>query len=554
MSRFLDKKRPNIGYLALILMFLSQVSGITIAQQTSDSGQATVEGTVVNAMNSRQIPRAGVLLRNIQQTNNVVWTRADDTGRFFFKNVDPGTYRLSGDRQGFFMENRKNATQTLVDVSARGHLTNVLVRLFPFAVVAGRIVDEKNDPIQNVEVRLYAWDYVRGRRLLGSKASATTDDRGEYRIPGVRPGSYFLLANYDFKKQWLRSMGDLAKTTRPDIAYLPQFFPGTTDFREAQQLTLKSGDEVFEDFVFSSRPAVSVHGKVVNGLSGKPASKAVVTAYWANVPAGVDPIKGQADEDGIFEIWGLAPGSYTLQTSFQDQGENYSGEEQLEVGSSGVAESQIAGMPDFEINGQVRIEGEQPPALRQVSVEFMTTGNRPPAIFRAAASRPNFRLAGKLHLETHYRVNAVNLEDDYYLKSILVAGREMPQTDVVVGGKQSEVEVIVSPLGGHLEGIVLDFKNQPMRGSFIMLAPDVKETDPGQIRQIRSDATGKFILRGVPPGAYRLIAFEDVTVDDLMAQPEILKRFVDQGAGIKVEEGGKYSNVVPKFIPADASP
>ncbi|HXB21589.1 MAG TPA: carboxypeptidase-like regulatory domain-containing protein [Candidatus Solibacter sp.] len=554
MSCFLDKKRQNVRYVALILMLLSQVSGVTLAQQASGSGQATVEGTVVNAINARQIPRAGVLLRNIQQTNNVVWTRADDTGRFLFKNVGPGTYRLSGDRQGFFTENRKNATQALVDVSARDHLTNVLVRLLPFSVVAGRIVDEKNDPIQNVEMRLYAWDYVRGRRLLGSKASAVTDDRGEYRISGVRPGSYFLLANYDFKKEWLRSMGDLSKSTRPDIAYLPQFFPGTTDFREAQQLTLKPGDEVFEDFAFSSRPAVSVHGKVVNGLSGRPASKAIVSASWANVPVGINPIKGEADENGIFEIWGLAPGSYTLQTSFQDQGENYSGEEQVEVGSAGVAEANIAGMPDFEINGQVRIEGTQRPALRQVSVDFMAIGNRPFAIFRAAAAPPSFRLAGKLHLETHYRVNAVNLEDDYYLKSILVAGKEMPQTDVVVGGKQSEVEVILSPLGGHIEGIVLDFKNQPMRGSFVMLAPDVAESDPGQIRQIRSDGNGKFILRGVPPGAYRLVAFEDVTVDDLMAQPEVLKRFVDQGASVKVEEGGKYNNVIPKFIPADASP
>src|SRR5205807_2495234 len=144
------------------------------------------------------------------------------------------------------------------------------------------------------------------------------------------------------------------------------------------------------------------------GLSGKPAAKAVVTASWANVPAGVDPIKGQADENGSFEIWGLAPGSYTLQTSFQDEGQNYSGEEQVEVGSAGVADAQVAGMPDFDINGQVRIEGEQPPSLRQVSVDFMTIGNAPFSIFRAAAARPNFLLAGKLHLETHYRVNAVN--------------------------------------------------------------------------------------------------------------------------------------------------
>jgi hypothetical protein len=62
------------------------------------------------------------------------------------------------------------------------------------------------------------------------------------------------------------------------------------------------------------------------------------------------------------------------------------------------------------------------------------------------------------------------------------------------------------------------------------------------------------VLRGVPPGTYKLIAFEDVDVNDLMAQPEVLKRFVDQGENVKVAESGKYNNVIPKFIPADAGP
>jgi protocatechuate 3,4-dioxygenase beta subunit len=541
-------------YLALIVMLVVQASSITIAQQPSASGHATVDGMVVNAVNSRQIPRAGVLLRNVQNPNNTMWTRADDTGRFLFKNVDPGTYRVSGDRQGFFAESRKNAMQTFVDVSVDGHVSNVLVRLVPYAVISGRIVDDKNDPLQHVETRLYAWDYVRGRRVLSGKGSSVTDDRGEYRLSGVRPGSYFLLANYDFKKEWLRSMGDVAKTTRPDIAYLPEFFPGTTDFREAQQITLKPGDEVLENFAFSSHPAVSIHGRVVNGISGQPAPKAVVTASWANIPAGVDSINAQAAEDGTFEVWGLAPGSYTLRTSFQDQGENYTGLAQVEVGATGVSKTEIAGMPDFEMNGSVRIEGTQPPPMRYVSVEFMTVGDSPFNIFRVGAGGPKFLIQGKLHLETHYRVNAVNLPDDYYLKSVAVAGREVSKNDVVVNAKHSQLELVVSPDGGHVEGTVLDFKNQPVRSSYVMLAPDVAELDPDQILQSGSDANGKFVLRGVPPGPYKLIAFEDVNVTDLMAQPDVLKRFVDQGQALSVGESGKYNYTLPKFIPADAVP
>ena len=78
--------------------------------------------------------------------------------------------------------------------------------------------------------------------------------------------------------------------------------------------------------------------------------------------------------------------------------------------------------------------------------------------------------------------------------------------------------------------------------------------DPDQILRSRSDAKGKFVLRGIPPGTYKLVAFEDVNVNDLMVQPEVLKRFVDQGAVVKVAESGKYNNAMPKFIAADAVP
>ena len=540
-------------YLALIVMLVVQ-SSITLAQQSPSTGTAVVEGMVVNALNSRQIPRAGVLLRDAQNFNKTVWVRADDTGRFLVKNVDAGTYRITADRQGFFSENRKNATQTFITVSANDHVKNVLVRLLPFAVISGRVVDEKNDPVQHVDARLYAWDYVRGRRVLTAKGLAATDDRGEFRIAGVRPGSYFLLAHYDFKKEWLRTMGDLAKTTRPDIAYLPEFFPGTTDFRDAQQLTVKAGDEVLENFSFSSHPAVAIHGRVVNGVTGQPIAKATVTASWASIPIGIDPITAQTGEDGTFDMWGLAPGSYVLQTSFKDRDENYSGQHPVEVGGAGVANTEVAGMPDFEMHGSVRVAGSQPTAIKYVSVEFMTAGNEPFNIFRVGAGGPNFQLQGRLHLETHYRVNAVNLPDEYYLKSVTVAGREVPKNDVVVTARYSQIEMVISADGGHVEGTVLDFKNQPVRGSFVMLAPDVAEIDPDQIMQSRSDTNGKFVLRGVPPGSYKLLAFEDVNVDDLMAAPDVLRRFVNQGQALNVAENGKYNFTVPKFIPADVVP
>lgn len=79
-------------------------------------------------------------------------------------------------------------------------------------------------------------------------------------------------------------------------------------------------------------PAVSIHGRVVNGLTGQPVPHPVVTASWSPVPAGVEPVVAKATDGGEFEIWGLPPGPFTLTSSSPEEGSSsYTGETQIEV-------------------------------------------------------------------------------------------------------------------------------------------------------------------------------------------------------------------------------
>jgi hypothetical protein len=61
-------------------------------------------------------------------------------------------------------------------------------------------VNEHDDPVQDTQVRLLSKEYLHGREFLNPVAFATTDDRGEYRIFGIRPGNYYLVVEYDNKK------------------------------------------------------------------------------------------------------------------------------------------------------------------------------------------------------------------------------------------------------------------------------------------------------------------------------------------------------------------
>src|SRR5262249_34538290 len=122
------------------------------AALAQDPQPAVVEGTVINAQNSRTVPRATVKLIGMKGAASRA-TRADGSGHFMFDQLTPGQYKITADRQGFFSDEHKREYQRLMNVAAGQYVKNVAVWLMPTAVVSGEIRDEYNDGLQNVEVK-----------------------------------------------------------------------------------------------------------------------------------------------------------------------------------------------------------------------------------------------------------------------------------------------------------------------------------------------------------------------------------------------------------------
>lgn len=501
-----------------------------------------IEGTVVSALNGQLLPRALVVARSVKSHAQAGFSRADDNGHFILERLDPGSYQISAGKQGYFSDDRKSLMQPVVDLAAGAQVKNVLVRLMPLGVISGRIVDESNDPVRGVEVRLLSQDFYRGRQSLSTMGTAVSDDRGEYRIFDIHPGSYYLLAEFNLGKELNRSLAVVpVKGSAMDIAYPPMLYPGTSDMPQAQKLAVNPGDELHADFALLPMQAVSIQGRVVNGLTNRPVARPVVTAYWGENTTVMARTSELAETNNGFEIRGLGPGVYTLRTSFTDDGENFTDERVVEVAGQGIRNLLIAGLPDFEVNGRVRLVGTQNLPWSP-SVEFASVGPRVGSIFRVGANWPTLQFSGKLHPGDHYKVNVPNLPQDFYLKSVLVAGREVPNTDVVIGGRHTELDLVVSQAGGHIEGTAANDNKEPVGGSYLLLVPDVADKVTAEtIRSVRADSKGKFVLRGVAPGTYKLFAFEDIELNMILNQPELLKNYESASQILKVEESGKYT-------------
>jgi hypothetical protein len=59
-------------------------------------------------------------------------------------------------------------------------------------VITGTVLDEAGEPVIGIRVQAFLGSHVAGRRRYGPGASATTDDRGVYRIAQLLPGEYLV--------------------------------------------------------------------------------------------------------------------------------------------------------------------------------------------------------------------------------------------------------------------------------------------------------------------------------------------------------------------------
>jgi hypothetical protein len=79
---------------------------------------------------------------------------ADGQGRFTFQNVAAGSYAVRARRNGYMPTayGPKRTAPALVRMKEGEQVTGVAIQMPPCGVIAGRVVNEKGEPFQNVEL------------------------------------------------------------------------------------------------------------------------------------------------------------------------------------------------------------------------------------------------------------------------------------------------------------------------------------------------------------------------------------------------------------------
>jgi hypothetical protein len=157
-------------------------------QQTPPSSPRTgaVEGRVVDAGSGEPIKKAIVVLRKGQEDGNGAYT--DGNGSFRLDKVEPGAYSVSAVREGYVTDPQRE--RLVVTVKPEATESDVVLKLVRTGAISGVVLDADGDPVLGATVQVLP---VR-KGAPSPSGSASTNDRGEYRVFHVRPGKYRIAA------------------------------------------------------------------------------------------------------------------------------------------------------------------------------------------------------------------------------------------------------------------------------------------------------------------------------------------------------------------------
>ena len=225
-----------------------------------------IAGTVVNAVGGSPLARARVSIFATSDPQRPVFGITSEDGRFEFTQLAPGKYSLQGEKRGFISAayDQHEQFSTAIVTGAGVDTEHLVLRLSPFAVLSGKVLDEAGEPVRQATVALYREDRRTGVGRTQRIRNASTDDQGSYEFTPLISGTYFLSVS---ATPWyavhpaasLQQNRETPSIDRSlDVAYPITYYKDATEPDEASPIPIRGGDHLEVDIQLNPVPALRV--------------------------------------------------------------------------------------------------------------------------------------------------------------------------------------------------------------------------------------------------------------------------------------------------------
>ncbi|HXM64307.1 MAG TPA: hypothetical protein VN950_25825 [Terriglobales bacterium] len=595
MSKHLYPRRPlkTLAVTVLLSAWCANAQPVSAQNTPPEDKQDSIRGIVVNSVTREPIGHALVY-----SPDNRFATMTDGEGRFEFslakaendetKEDRPspaiaagssanicgpngcthytsanGAYRigtLMARKPGFLTD--QNATRNLQQDATK----ELTISLTPEALIVGRVVLPTSEPSDIIQLELYRRQVQEGRAHWVRENAATTKSNGEFRFAELPAGSYKLLTRE------LLDRDPLTFDPRGQLyGYPPVYFPNATNFEAAQNIQLTAGQNFQADISLVRRAYYPVKVAVANVPDNVHGFSIVVSPQGHPGPGYALGYNNQTQM-----IEGLLPdGNYTLEA--ESAGPAASGLVNISVKGAAAEGNRMTAVPNSSIG--VNVKEEFTSSEQSASRSFRFEGNSTALNQRNPARYLNIRLEP----DNYFGNNSVFVprppsgpDDDslvidgvwpgrYWVRveafrgfvaSISSGTTDLQHQPLVVGlgGSSAPIEITLrdgsAEIDGTVEGLAALSASDGQTASAIRTGPVSDRSfahlyfiplpdSSGDFKDFWVQPDGKFGPQQLPPGTYRVLAFDRPQPDLEYRNPEAMKAYDAKGQLVRLIAGQK---------------
>ncbi|HZQ21303.1 MAG TPA: carboxypeptidase regulatory-like domain-containing protein [Terriglobales bacterium] len=537
----------------LSIVALVFTASLIVAQPSIQKADCSIQGVVVSGR-GEPLKKAmvEVITDNQKQGSNYAAV-TDPQGHFRIEAMLPGRYSVFVEHTGFLLVDKQGhpSSGKMVSLAPGQRIDDLLVRMLPAAVISGRTIDQDGDPLPSVEITLWTQSYSGGHLTWTPSSSERSNDIGEYRLGGLTPGRYLLSANPP--PTFLSLAGSLKvddqTETNPGQSYVTTFYPGVTDRAEATPIDIHAGDQFPADFTLVQSRTFHIRGIVANVPAHTKASVMLHAREFSLVTS-----IAELGKDGTFDLHDVSPGTYTVMAVIDSGEMTQTARQTVNVVASDIDELRLLPAPGTTLRGHVRVENAKSFDPSQFFVYLRTPDGDDPALnsfpWGGNASSAPGHVSGDGSFVWNnvppgtYTLQVTAESPDQFLKTVTVDGKIASDGTVTVSGGSVSLELAISGSAGKIDGTVVDGRNLPVANATVVAVPEPKYRNMSdRYKQAVADQQGHFVIRGLVPGTYTILAFDELEGEPYY-DPEFMRARSSEGKSLKIAEGSRESLVL----------
>jgi hypothetical protein len=385
-------------------------------------------------------------------------------------------------------------------------------------VITGKVTDADNRPLIEERVNLSLADQpnaVRGQppreMMVPQVATGTTDDRGIYRLYGLKPGRYRVSIGKGDRNFWDGSFGRRL--------YPQTYHPDTRDAEKATVIEVGEGTESsnVDIVVDSAIQTFSAVGRVVNadtnqGIAG---IRIGLRLLVEGNPQAANFVNANAvtSAKGEFRFETLLPGRYATFV-FGAEGQGVIADPvTFEVVDQDVSGLLIKSQAGAVISGVVTIEGTNDKTLMAKLTQlrlgtWVRSDDTPAATTQPTTlgSDGSFRVSGLPSGVANFSFAYTGESRAFSIRRIERDGVLQPQGIQVIAGEQINNVRIVVVYGNATVRGTIKLENGPAPpGTRFHVQVNQKPGEPPQFNPAIADERGRFLIEHIAAGSYELM-------------------------------------------------